>query len=237
WCGFNVAGPDSRALLARLTQTDMSNENWGFMRSKSFVIAGMSAIGLRVSFSGDLGWEVCVKQSDQKKLYDALFESGADLGVCAVGGRALGSLRIEKGYGSWGREYSPEYWPQEVGLAGLIKMDKPAFLGREAYGAIADNAPREKLVLLEVSVTSNADASGGEPVFLPDNGSGGGRAVGRVSSGAYGYFVQKSLAFCFIETGCVKAGAEFEIAILGQPHKARLLECPPFDPSGARLRG
>ena len=237
WCGFNVAGPDSRALLARLTQTDMSNENWGFMRSKSFVIAGMSAIGLRVSFSGDLGWEVYVKQADQKKLYDALFESGADLGVCAVGGRALGSLRIEKGYGSWGREYSPEYWPQEVGLAGLIKMDKPAFLGREAYGAIADNAPREKLVLLEVSVTSNADASGGEPVFLPDNGSGAGRAVGRVSSGAYGYFVQKSLAFCFIETGCVKAGAEFEIAILGQPHKARLLECPPFDPSGARLRG
>ena len=236
WCGFNVAGPDSRALLARLTQTDMSNENWGFMRSKSFVIAGMSAIGLRVSFSGDLGWEVYVKQADQQKLYDALFESGADLGVCAVGGRALGSLRIEKGYGSWGREYSPEYWPQEVGLAGLIKMDKPAFLGREAYGAIADNAPREKLVLLEVSVTNNADASGGEPVFLPDNGSGLGRAVGRVSSGAYGYFVQKSLAFCFIETGCVKAGAEFEIAILGQPHKARLLECPPFDPSGARLR-
>ena len=236
WCGFNVAGPDSRALLARLTQTDMSNENWGFMRSKSFVIAGMSAIGLRVSFSGDLGWEIYVKQADQQKLYDALFESGADLGVCAVGGRALGSLRIEKGYGSWGREYSPEYWPQEVGLAGLIKMDKPAFLGREAYGAIADNAPREKLVLLEVSVTNNADASGGEPVFLP-SGNGSGRAVGRVSSGAYGYFVQKSLAFCFIETGCVKAGAEFEIAILGQPHKAWLLECPPFDPSGARLRG
>lgn len=231
WTGFNVAGPKSREVLSRMTQEDLSNDNWKFMRSKKFTIAGIEAIGIRVSFTGDLGWEVYVPVEDQLKLYDALFETGADLGIVPVGGRSLGSLRIEKGYGSWGREYSPEYWPQEVGLERLIKMDKDDFLGKDAFAAIADKPARWKLVNLEVDVTT-ADASGGEPVFLPD-----GTPVGQVSSGAYGYTVEKSLALCFIKAEHIKDGAEFDVAILGQPHRARLLSAPAFDPKGVRLRG
>lgn len=230
WCGFNVAGPKSRELLSRLTQADLSNEAWKFMRSNRITVAGIDAIALRVSFTGDLGWEIYVPESDQLKLYDALLETGADLGVVPVGGRSLLSLRVEKGYGSWGREYSPEYWPQEVGLERLIKLDKPEFLGREAYVALKDKAPRERLVGLVVEV-DNADASGGEPVFLTD-----GTPVGRVSSGAYSYTTRQSVALCFIDAEYLTGEQEFDVAILGKPHRAKLLDEPAFDPGGARLR-
>lgn len=231
YCGVNVAGPKSRELLSRLTQEDLSNQGWPFMRSRKFTIAGIEAIGIRVSFTGDLGWEIYVAEADQAKLWDALFETGKDLGIMPVGGRSLGCLRIEKGYGSWSREYSPEYWPQEVGFERLIKMDKPEFLGREAYTAIMDNPPREKLVCLSIE-TDNADSSGGEPIFLPD-----GTPVGRISSGAYGFSVDKSCALAFVKTAHATPGTVLDVAVLGRPHKGVILEEPPFDPAGLRLRG
>jgi dimethylglycine dehydrogenase len=229
-CGVNVAGPQARTLLTRLTQDDLSNEAFPFMRSRRLTIAGIHAIAIRVSFTGDLGWELYVPQAEQVKLLSAVFEAGRDLGVRPVGSRALLSLRVEKGYGSWGREYSPEYWPQEVGLDRLIKMDKPDFLGKTAYAAIAGKQPRERLVTFEVDAET-ADASGGEPVFLPD-----GTPVGRVSSGAFGYSIGKSLALGFIKTDHATAGTEVRIAILGRDHRAVILAEPPFDATGARSR-
>ena len=230
WAGFNVAGPRSRELLQSLTDADLSNDQCKFMHNRSITIAGIEAVILRVSFSGDLGWEVYVPVAQQLILFDAILQAGKRLGVRPVGSRSLLSLRVEKGYGSWSREYSPEYWPQEVGLDRLIKLDKPEFLGREAYIALKDKPPREKLVIAEVE-TVNADANGGEPIFLRD-----GTPVGRVSSGAYGHTVGKSLALCFIKTDYAVAGTELDIAILGLPHAAKILEKPPFDPEGARLR-
>ena len=230
--GFNVAGPKSRELLQRMTNDDLSNDAWKFMRSKQITIGGVDAIALRVSFTGDLGWELYVEEKDQLALYEGLLETGKDLGVRPVGGRSLLSLRVEKGYGSWGREYSPEYWPQEVGLDRLIKLDKPEFLGRDAYIALKDKAPRERLVAFEVETPHNADAVGGEPIFDM-----GGKPIGRVSSGAYGHSVDKSIALGFIKAAYYKPGATFHIAILGLDHKATLLETAPFDPAGARLRG
>ncbi|MCB1385866.1 MAG: FAD-dependent oxidoreductase [Nitratireductor sp.] len=230
--GFNVAGPKARELLQRLTNEDLSNHAWQFMRSRRLRVAGVEAIGLRVSFTGDLGWELYCAEADQLALYDALLQAGGDLGAIPVGSRSLLSLRVEKGYGSWGREYSPEYWPQEVGLDRLIKDDKPDFLGRDAWLRLKEKAPREKLVVFEVETPHNADAAGGEPVFDL-----AGKPVGRVSSGAYGHSVGKSLALGFVRADLAEAGAEFDIAILGLPHRAKLLAEPPFDPQGARLRG
>jgi len=231
WCGFNVAGPNARELLSRLTQEDVSGDAWKFMRSRRLSIAGIDAIGLRVSFTGDLGWEIYVPDAQQVKLYNALLEAGTGLGVRPVGGRALLSMRVEKGYGSWGREYSPEYWPQEVGLDRLIKTEKPEFLGRDAYLTLEGRAPREKLVMLEIAA-EEADAVGGEPIFLPD-----GTPVGRVSSGAYGFTVEKSLALAFVKTAHAAPGTVLDVAVLGRPHRGVILPEPPFDPSGARLRG
>jgi dimethylglycine dehydrogenase len=230
WGGFNVAGPKARQLLEQLTDADLSNDAFKFMRSQRIEVAGIDAVAIRVSFSGDLGWEIYVPLEQQLALYDALLEAGSELGARPVGGRALLSLRVEKGYGSWSREYSPEYWPQEVGLDRLIKLDKPEFLGRDAYLAIKDNPPREKLVVVQVG-KSESDANGGEPVFLPD-----GTPVGRVSSGAYGHSVGASIALCFIKAEHAVADTELDIAILGIPHRAVILENPPFDAKGERLR-
>ena len=229
-CGFNVAGPKSRELLQRLTNADLSTSEFPFMRSRRIEVAGVGCVAIRVSFSGDLGWELHCDAADHERLFEALMEATSDVGGGPVGSRALGSLRIEKGYGSWGREYSPEYWPQEVGLERLIKLDKD-FLNKDAYLAVSENTPREVLSIFEVEVTDSADASGGEPIFLPD-----GRSVGRVTSGAYGYSVGKSLALGFAREGTARPGDTVEIFILGKPHRATMLETPPFDPAGARLR-
>ncbi|GGH28455.1 dimethylglycine dehydrogenase [Cribrihabitans marinus] len=229
--GFNIAGPKAREVLQRLTNADLSNEAFRFMRSAQIEVAGVACLAIRVSFSGDLGWELHCAESDQIRLYTALLDTAREAGGGPVGGRALGSLRIEKGYGSWGREYSQEYWPQEVGLDRLIKLDKD-FLHKDAYLKIKDNAPREILSVFEIEADHNADASGGEPVFTPD-----GRSVGRVTSGAYGYSVGKSLALGYADPKVAGPGDAVEVYVLGKPHKARILPQAPFDPEGKRLRG
>ncbi|MBF9059653.1 FAD-dependent oxidoreductase [Rhodobacterales bacterium HKCCSP123] len=228
-CGFNVAGPEARNLLTRLTNADLSNEAFPFFRSARITVAGVEVVAIRVSFTGDLGWELHCAEGDQVALYTALLEAGRALGAGPVGSRALMSLRLEKGYCSWGRDYSPEYWPQESGLAGLIRRDKE-FLNKDAWLRIEANAPREEMVLLEIDATT-ADASGSEPIFLPD-----GTPVGQVSSGGYGHTVGKSLALAYLKVGRVAPGETVHVAILGRPHSARRLAEPPFDPSGLRLR-
>ena len=232
-CGFNVAGPQSRDMLQRLTNESLNTEDFPFMRSKVIELAGVEVLALRVSFTGDLGWELHCKAEDQTRLFEALIQAGSDFGAGPVGSRALMSLRIEKGYGSWSREYSPEYWPQEVGLDRLCKMDKN-FLNKAAAADVLQKPAREAMVLLEIDgaavLASNADATGGEPIFKDGVG------VGRVTSGAYGYSVGMSLALGFVKVGSTLPGDSVEVMILGVPHVARVLQEPPFDAEGTRLR-
>jgi dimethylglycine dehydrogenase len=230
-CGFNVAGPKSRELLQRLTNTSLETADFAFMRSRRIELGGVKCLALRVSFTGDLGWELHCAAADQLRLYRVLIDAGRQFGAGPVGSRALMSLRVEKGYGSWSREYSPEYWPQEVGLARLCKMDK-AFLNRDALADVLHRPARQRLVLMALDAAatdaSNADASGGEPVFR------NGRGVGRVTSGAYGHSVGKSLALGFVDGAA--PGEAVQVMVLGRPHPAVILHAPPFDPMGARLR-
>ncbi len=230
-CGFNIAGPDSRALLSRLTNASLATEDFPFMRSRRIEVAGVDCVALRVSFTGDLGWELHCATEEQAQLYTALIDAGHDMGIGPVGSRALMSLRIEKGYGSWSREYSPEYYPQEVGLDRLCKMDKP-FLNHAAAAETLAKPARERLVLLaldgDATDASNADATGGEPIFKD------GQGIGRVTSGVYGYSVGQSLALGFVKAAV--PGDRVEVMVLGRPHGAVILEQPPFDPDGSRLR-
>jgi dimethylglycine dehydrogenase len=230
-CGFNVAGPKSRDMLQRMTNTSLSTADFPFMRSKWIELAGIKVLALRVSFTGDLGWELHCDAADQSRLLQALLDAGVPFNAGPVGSRALMSLRVEKGYGSWGREYSPEYWPQEVGLDRLCKMDK-TFLNKAAVAETLAKTAREHLVILALDAdqtdASNADATGGEPIFR--NGLG----VGRVTSGTYGYSVGRSLALGYVKDAV--PGDAVEVMVLGKPHKAVILHEPPFDPKGERLR-
>ena len=230
-CGFNVAGPQSRAMLQRLTNASLATADFPFMRSKRIELAGVKVLAPRVSFTGDLGWELHCATQDQERLYTALIEAGKAVGAGPVGGRALMSLRVEKGYGSWSREYSPEYWPQEVGLDRLCKLDKD-FLNKDAVAANLQKEAREHLVLLALDSgetdASNADATGGEPIFK------NGKGIGRVTSGTYGYTVGQSLALGYVNGA--QAGDSVEVMVLGKPHKATILHEPPFDPKGEKLR-
>lgn len=230
-CGFNVAGPQSRALLQSLTTASLETADFPFMRSQRIMLAGVDVLALRVSFTGDLGWELHCQAADQARLYEALLEAGRALDAGPVGSRALMSLRIEKGYGSWGREYSPEYWPQEVGLDRLCKLDK-SFLNKDAVAGTLEQEPRERLVLLKLNdedvTASQADASGGEPVFK------NGKGIGRVTSGTYGHSVGMSLALGFLRDA--EPGDEVDVMVLGRPHRAVILSEPPFDADGERLR-
>jgi dimethylglycine dehydrogenase len=227
-CGFNVAGPKSREMLSRLSNADFSTESFPFMTAKRINLLGLSVIAVRVSFTGDLGWELYCETADQVELYEGLLAIAKEFKGGPIGSRALMSLRIEKGYGSWSREYSPEYWPQEVGLSKLIKLDKN-FLNKEAYTKIKDKEPRETLRIVEVMDAKNADATGGEPIFSID-----GTPIGRVTSGSYCAGVGKSLALVFIKS--LIKDKEMHVMILGKPHLAKLLNEPPFDPKGLKLR-
>ena len=232
-CGFNVAGPRSREMLQRMTNASLATADFPFMASQRIELAGIPLVALRVSFTGDLGWELHCAEADQKRLYEALLDAAQAVDGGPVGSRALMSLRIEKGYGSWSREYSPEYWPQEVGLERLCKLDKD-FLNKNALLQIIDKPARETLVVFAIDedavTASQADATGGEPVFRDGVG------VGRVTSGGYGYGVGQSLALGYVKAGLAAPGDAVEVMILGRPHKGRILKEPPFDPSGARLR-
>ena len=231
-CGFNIAGPKSREMLQRMTNASLSNEDFPFMRSQMIELGGVECLALRVSFTGDLGWELHCKTEDQARLYEALLEIGKDFGAGPVGGRALMSLRVEKGYGSWSREYSPEYYPQEVGLDRLCKLEKD-FLNKTAVVETLGKDAREHMVILALdeaqTTASHADATGGEPIFKD------GKGIGRVTSGTYGYTVGMSLALGFVKDA--KAGDAVEVMVLGQPHRAVILAEPPFDPKGEKLRG
>ncbi|MEM6941452.1 MAG: FAD-dependent oxidoreductase [Pseudomonadota bacterium] len=230
-CGFNVAGPMARDLLGRLTNTSLKTEDFPFMRSKWIELAGVRCLALRVSFTGDLGWELHCDATDQGRLFAALIAEAAALEAGPVGSRALMSLRIEKGYGSWGREYSPEYWPQEVGLSRLIKMEKD-FLNKTAVAETLARPARERLVTLALDSVateiSKADAQGGEPIFRDGCG------IGRVTSGTYGYSVGQSLALGFVRDAM--PGDMVDVMVLGKQHPATILAEPPFDPQGNRLR-
>ena len=230
-CGFSVSGPKSRKILQHLTNTSLNTKDFPFMRSKRIELAGIQVHALRISFTGDLGWEIHCNTFDQKKLYSALLDTGKEFGARPVGSRALMSMRIEKGYGSWSREYSPEYWPHEQGMARFCNMDKN-FLNKASLENVLRKTPREEMYLLHLDESSvresNADATGGEPIFKDGIG------IGRVTSGTYGYTVGMSLALAMIKN--VRPGDDVYVMVLGKPHKAKILHEPPFDPKGEKLR-
>ncbi len=230
WTGLAIAGPRSRELLARLVRDDLSNTAIPFLSYARLEVGRIGAQVARLSFTGELGYELWVPSDLQLALFDQLREAGADLGLTLFGSRALHSMRLEKSWGNWARDYRPIYGPYEAGLARFLDLDKGDFVGRAA--AIAERAagPKRRLVAFEVD-DAGVDASGDEPVWHD------GQVVGWVTSGGYGHFVRRSLALGYVPAALASAAAGFEIEVLGERRPARVLAQPPHDPRGERMRG
>lgn len=228
--GFALAGPKSRELLASLTEADVSAEAFPFMAAREMGVGLCRARVGRLSVAGELGYEINLPASQQLALYHALLEAGRPFGLAQIGYNALNSLRMEKSFGIWSREFTWAYTPGMNGLSRFVAFDKPDFIGRDAALRERDGAgPKQRLATLEID-SPDADASGFEPVWI------GERRVGFVTSGAYGHFVGKSLAMAYLDREVVADNAKLEVHIVGVKRPARILPGPAFDPAGQRMR-
>jgi dimethylglycine dehydrogenase len=229
YVGLSIAGPNARALLQGLVREDLATAAFPFLSFKRMDIGMIPAFVGRVSFTGDLGYEIWVTTEYQRALYDLLVAAGRDHGLKSFGGRALNAMRIEKSFGIWAREYRPIYGPFEAGLGRFVDLKKEEFVGRAAALEEKEGGGAVRLVALAVDAV-DADAIGDEPIWHE------GRVVGWVTSGAYGHSVQRSLALGYIPAELAGANSGFEIEIIGERRKAERLAAPPFDASGSRMR-
>jgi len=228
--GLQIAGPKARDLLSRVTDRDVSTEAFKFLAFDQFDIGMVPAMVGRISFTGDLGYEIWVSPDYLAALYDLLTLAGEDLGLRPFGGRALNSLRLEKNWGIWAREYRPIYTPWEAGLDRFVSLQKPDFIGREAAVRARDEGPRYHLATLVVDAT-DADVIGDEPIFRD------GTVVGWATSGGYAHASEKSVALGYIKAEHFDVQADYAIEIIGDARSARVQPEPLFDPQAERMRG
>ncbi len=232
--GFQIAGPKARDLLSSVTSDDVSAAAFKFMQVRRMPVGLCDAIVQRVSYTGDLGYEIYVDRDHQVSLFQTLWEAGQQFGLRPFGMRAMMSLRLEKSFGSWLREYRPDYTPLETGLDRFVMYDKASdFVGKQA--AIADrqndgDSKRRKLCTFAVDA-DDADVWADEPIWLD------GRVAGFVTSGGYAHYSKQSVAFGFLPTAAIEEGLAVEIEILGQRRPAKLYSSPLFDPEARRMRG
>ena len=184
----------------------------------------------RVSFTGELGYEMWVTTEYQRALYDLLVRAGLEHGLRSFGGRALNAMRIEKNFGTWAREYRPIYGPFEAGLGRFVDLKKGDFIGRAAAAEEKDSGGALRLVGFKVDA-ADADAIGDEPIWHE------GKVVGWVTSGTFGHRVGASLALGYVPHSVAAAEGGFEIEIIGERHRATRLAAPPYDSSGVLMRG
>jgi dimethylglycine dehydrogenase len=229
--GFQIAGPKAQELMNRVTRVDVSTAAMPFLSVREIDVGQCQAIVQRVSYTGDRGYEIYVPWHNQAALYDILSEAGSDLGLRPFGMRAMMSLRLDKSFGSWMREFKPDYTPLETGLDRFIDYDKPAdFIGKKAALAEREQGVSRRLCTFEVDA-QDADAVAWEPIWHD------GAVVGYVTSGGYSHHAQKSIAFGFLPVELVQEGREVEIEILGDMIKAKLYQAPLYDPGNEYLRG
>jgi len=229
-CGFSIAGPRARALLQPLVRIDLSAEAFKLFRATETAVGLAPAILTRAGFTGELGYEVWTTPDYFETLYDELCHAGRALELTHFGGRALSSLRLEKAYGSFNKDFRPDYTPGETGLDRFVDFDKADFTGRDAALAERAAGPKRRFVVMEVA-DADAEVIGYESIMKD------GAAVGYVTSGAYGHCIGKSLAAGYVPSALAREGERFKIDILGELRTATVRLEPLYDPRGLRLRG
>ncbi len=223
-----VSGPTARDLLSRLTEADLSNESFPWLTAREIDVAGIPCLALRVSYVGELGWELHHPIDRMLDLYNAVQDAGADLGLVDYGSYAMNVMRIEKAYKAMGSELTTEITPIEADIERFVDWDKE-FEGKQAAASRRESELSMVCVYGEMDA-DGADARGNEPVWV------GGRSIGLTTAGAYGHTVEKSLFFAYVEPAFASPGSEFDIQILGERRPARVLDGPVWDPANERLR-
>ncbi|MGJ8556145.1 MAG: glycine cleavage T C-terminal barrel domain-containing protein, partial [Sulfitobacter geojensis] len=227
--GFQIAGPNARDVLQACTRTDVTDMK--FLDVWEMTVGQSSCIVQRVSYTGDLGFEIYCDPMDQRSLWGHLWAAGQPHGITPFGMRAMMSLRLDKFFGSWMAEFSPDYTAAETGLDRFISFKKnTAFIGRAAAEAERATPPERQLVSFKVAA-QDADVQGYEPIWLK------GAVVGFCTSGGYSHFSGTSVALGFVPRVRAVEGLEVEIEILGQMRPATLITTPLFDPKGTAMRG
>ena len=224
-----VSGPRSRDLLATLASADLGNAAFPWLTGREIEVAGVALRALRISYVGELGWELHMPIGEMKRVYDAVMAAGEPFGVADFGLYAMNSLRMEKAYRGWGAELTNEITMIEADMERFVAYDKGDFTGRAALLKQRQEGIATRLVYLAIEA-GDADAMGNEPVLAE------GRAVGVTTSGGYGHAVGQSLAFAYVEPALAEPGTALAVSILGEERPARVLAGPVYDPENARLR-
>jgi len=227
---LGIIGPKSRSVLAKITETDLSNENFPWLKSKKIKINNIDVLALRVNYIGELGWELHIPMEKMNDVYDLIMKEGSSENIIDFGTRAMNSMRMEKGYRGWGSELTPEISVVEAGLDKFFNLEKKDnFIGSNAVKERIQSGVSTKLIYLEVDA-KDADVHGNEPIYFNSE------RVGLTTSGAYGHRIKKSLAFAYVKPETAKLGNEFLIDIQGKKIKATIIEEPVFDPLNKRLQ-
>ena len=234
-CGLSIAGPNARALLEAVTDADVSQNGMRFMAFKEINI-GLAPVWCgRVTFTGDLGYEFWMPARYQRYVYEVLREAGTEFGLQMFGLHALNSLRLEKGFGSWAREYRPIYDPFEANLGRFVQMDKD-FIGRDALAAkYADDGPGASLALLTFAVETD-DGQGGYDVIGDEPIWHDGEVVGWVTSGGYAHHSEVSVAMGYVPASLAGSDGPWQIEIIGNLKTCRRVEDCLWDPQAERMR-
>ncbi len=234
---LGVWGPSARALLSTLSTDDLSNEGFPFLASKDITIGTVPVRALRVTYVGELGWELYTPMEYGLRLWDTIFDAGQPEAIWAAdrsedltvaGYRAIDSLRLEKGYRAWSSDITPDETPYEAGLGFAVALDKGDFIGRDALVAAKAAGPRKRLRCLVLDDPRSV-CLGNEPVRI------GGEVVGRVTSGGYGFSVERSIAYAYLPPDAA-IGTRGEVDVFGEWIGFEVMREPLYDPAGERLR-
>ncbi|MBL8046588.1 MAG: FAD-dependent oxidoreductase [Anaerolineales bacterium] len=232
WTTVGLWGPRAREVVQSTSHNDWSNAAFPYMQWREMFVGHVPVSALRVSYAGELGWEIYTPTEYGLALWDTLWEAGQPLGLVAAGAGAFDSLRLEKGYRAWGSDIHTDYNPYEAGLGFAVRLKKPAeFLGKAALEKAKAAGPQRKLVAM-VFDDPNVAIMGKEPIFAP-----GTQAVlGYVSSANYGYSVRQSFAYGYVPATHATEGTKVEIYYFGERHSATVTKEPLFDPENTRLK-
>ena len=227
WHGIGLAGPQSRELLQRITRLDVSADALKFRDTRRTFVGGVPVILNRLSFSGELGFEIYCRPQFLLLLSEAIEEAGEDLDYRWYGARTLMSLRLEKGWGAWGLEFRPDFNAVESGMDVFINWNKD-FVGKEATAKFRDEGVDRKLVTL--TVDTPMDVTLDEAVLVND------AAVGYITSGGFAHHVGKSMAMAYVAAEHAAAGTVVKVEIMGEMYPAEVQGAPLYDPNGGRMR-